>query len=749
MTPSADLGGWRSVRKVAFFDPLYPDSLVHEHGRVAAELQTREGYLTLDAGGLRLWMSAQTGGGASGTVCALCHGIAPDTVAERPSADCLLRRYMEAGGLVLWIGDTAFTHQGTRGGVKYWGDAGHLAVLGFSPVLGSPGEVEVTRAGREWGLTYEVDNTSDCARCADVTVVLSEAGLGLASSYLKNFNPRFPLSGFLKYRAAAFRGDFERMLEDIIRMTRHALGEDDDAASGRDEAPAEPEPSPSETPAPAGELVETGSFRVDRSRALEKLSRFQLPDPALFLLPWVRWAVASGASEIAFRRQGASLEMRFDGAPLGLRELKDPYRYIFEPGDQRGTRCRQLALGILNSLRLKPRLVRISSGEGGARATLRLTSFADQEAEEARDGGTHTVAEVRWDGLSVGPARKALVYLKAHCRACPIRISIDGVEVPRSLPAPAREGLDFAEGRRRGRISVPDAPPESSLLEVHVLGVLAGTAQFSLPLVQVAGWVNDDSLALNASQTGVVRDENFATLEAYLGPQAERLLLQTIERQRGRMRDAGYRLLNPELRALWSERVERGAVADRTPLARRLGEAVRGETAAHRRLLRGIASDLRWDARVAAWLRDACRRRLFDLRQYELDSPPLKALWDAPVHFGVRGEPLSWRQIEGLRHSLRRIPFSREPAPWSERETVVWRVCPGELRELSIRYGDVLLDVTSRLAPPPPPITSAFPEPEEPMSPSSAEPPAPDAGEDPPIEDLVEHPDEDPRNGPG
>jgi len=42
----------------------------------------------------------------------------------------------------------------------------------------------------------------------------------------------------------------------------------------------------------AARLVGSGSFKVDRQRALEKLKEFQLPDPDMFLLPWIRCAVA-------------------------------------------------------------------------------------------------------------------------------------------------------------------------------------------------------------------------------------------------------------------------------------------------------------------------------------------------------------------------------------------------------------------------------------------------------------------------
>ena len=49
-----------------------------------------------------------------------------------------------------------------------------------------------------------------------------------------------------------------------------------------------------------GQLVESGSFKVDRAKALEKIIAYQLEKPGLFTLSWVRTAVASGANNISY-----------------------------------------------------------------------------------------------------------------------------------------------------------------------------------------------------------------------------------------------------------------------------------------------------------------------------------------------------------------------------------------------------------------------------------------------------------------
>ena len=94
--------------------------------------------------------------------------------------------------------------------------------------------------------------------------------------------------------------------------------------------------------------VESGSFRVDRKRALEKLMRFQMPDVQLFLLPWIRAAAASGAKHLWISHEDGGLEIRFDGRPWTAEELKDPYRSLFveEAEVARFARNRELAIGI-------------------------------------------------------------------------------------------------------------------------------------------------------------------------------------------------------------------------------------------------------------------------------------------------------------------------------------------------------------------------------------------------------------------
>jgi hypothetical protein len=123
-----------------------------------------------------------------------------------------------------------------------------------------------------------------------------------------------------------------------------------------------------QTPDP-GRFVESGTFRVDRARALEKLSRYQLPDPRHFVRPWLRAAVLQGASRIAVSGEEGRAVLSFDGKPLEARLLEDPFSHLLEESEASAHEAgRMLAVGLLACLRLSPAEVELRSGgaAGGA-----------------------------------------------------------------------------------------------------------------------------------------------------------------------------------------------------------------------------------------------------------------------------------------------------------------------------------------------------------------------------------------------
>ncbi|TPW18590.1 MAG: hypothetical protein FD126_3391, partial [Elusimicrobia bacterium] len=152
-----------------------------------------------------------------------------------------------------------------------------------------------------------------------------------------------------------------------------------------------PPPTRRTGPAVDGEIVETGTFRIDTARALEKLSRFQLEDPCEFLLPWLRAAVRGGAVVIDLKTNSRGLTLEFDGEPLPARLLSDPFAGLF--GEDGTERERELAYGLLASARLSPSRVEWASGQGPSRAWLSLGGPSKSNP------GPRTALAVEWSGL--------------------------------------------------------------------------------------------------------------------------------------------------------------------------------------------------------------------------------------------------------------------------------------------------------------------------------------------------------------
>ena len=103
-----------------------------------------------------------------------------------------------------------------------------------------------------------------------------------------------------------------------------------------------------------------GSFSLATEKALAKLEKFQLPDPAFFILQWIQALVASGAETITMEYEESTLQNKFeltitfDGPGYTRTEVDALYDHVFRSGRDRSVdRLRELALGWLSGRCLK------------------------------------------------------------------------------------------------------------------------------------------------------------------------------------------------------------------------------------------------------------------------------------------------------------------------------------------------------------------------------------------------------------
>jgi hypothetical protein len=293
------------VRKVVCYDPDYPASRV-DNGAGLAEAFVAAGFAPVTAVQLADWMRAQVTGGAEGSICFFARDIVPETVAAVCSPDALLVQYMRAGGRVVWVGDMPFYTGAAPGRPADLGRA-RAAALGLASAWNLKDQVTITPGGTQWGITPLILRPLR-AGGSDGRYAGGPCGF-----LFKNYNP----SSLQR---------LVRLSEQMPAMTSCArLNTASKRRSRRGSLPRRKQ-------AEEGAGLASGTFVVDRARALDKLMRFQLPDPQTCLLPLARSAEAAGAGGLEIKEApGGILTINFGGAPFTREQLADPYAALFEP----------------------------------------------------------------------------------------------------------------------------------------------------------------------------------------------------------------------------------------------------------------------------------------------------------------------------------------------------------------------------------------------------------------------------------
>ncbi|MCL5282657.1 MAG: hypothetical protein M1376_22460, partial [Planctomycetes bacterium] len=102
--------------RAAWWDGRYPTNWADEASTVAVrDGVVAAGYELLDSDQLKTWMNARIADKKLSVV-VFCRDIAPDTVIESMSATCTLRKYLDAGGKIVFYADIPFYNQGHADG---------------------------------------------------------------------------------------------------------------------------------------------------------------------------------------------------------------------------------------------------------------------------------------------------------------------------------------------------------------------------------------------------------------------------------------------------------------------------------------------------------------------------------------------------------------------------------------------------------------------------------------------------------
>jgi regulation of enolase protein 1 (concanavalin A-like superfamily) len=185
--------------RVAYYDATYGTAWAGDGGPVRDALQ-QAGYKVVNAAELKVWMEARIADKKLSVV-VMCRDVVPNTIAETMTPTCTLRRYLDAGGKVVWYSDWPIYYQGNPANVT-WGASGAVQVLGFNASTGPNDQnqqVTLTELGRRWGLTTPWSSTRPTSPTVTPNLeVLATDNNGNAAGWVKHYVPGDTFRGFVR-----------------------------------------------------------------------------------------------------------------------------------------------------------------------------------------------------------------------------------------------------------------------------------------------------------------------------------------------------------------------------------------------------------------------------------------------------------------------------------------------------------------------------------------------------------------------
>ncbi len=185
--------------RVAYWDGAYFTAWAGDGAGVRDALQ-QAGYKVVNAAELKTWMDARIADKKLSVV-VMCRDALPITVGETMTPSCTFRRYLDAGGKVVWYSDWPLYYQANPGQIT-WGSSGASQVLGFNASTGPNDQnqqVKITEAGRLWGLTTPWSSVRPTSPTVTPNLtVLATDNNGNAAGWVKHYVPGDTFRGFVR-----------------------------------------------------------------------------------------------------------------------------------------------------------------------------------------------------------------------------------------------------------------------------------------------------------------------------------------------------------------------------------------------------------------------------------------------------------------------------------------------------------------------------------------------------------------------
>ena len=268
-----------------------------------------------------------------------------------------------------------------------------------------------------------------------------------------------------------------------------------------------------------GRLVRArGLFEIDRDEAREKMQRFRLEDPHLYIIELMQAAYLLGATFVAARVEANQVTVRFDGDPLFASDFSQVYAAAFARRKTRrdlAMRHLALALGAVRGLDPSKIVIESSTIDGASRLTI-MPGRADKIEEGLSLRGNATTVTVRkrfrldrvfgvWrDSEERFPER---VLLQRRCGYSNLAITLDGdrLSVGKDVSELFPSSHKFKSSTEVGFVGVRPGKGLSSITLMQ-FGVIVDEYHFSNPLYTVRAIIESERLNQNLTRSAFIKD---------------------------------------------------------------------------------------------------------------------------------------------------------------------------------------------------------------------------------------------------
>ena len=284
-----------------------------------------------------------------------------------------------------------------------------------------------------------------------------------------------------------------------------------------------------------------GVFTLDREKAREKMQRFQLTQPARYILELVQAAVLRGATFIRFEISATQVRMMCPCSPFLVKDFEDLYESLFARG-RGGKRqaLRHLALGVCTAMAMNPKQLTISGG-GEKGASLRMRP--GERDTFGKGGSAEHGLLIEITRRSRGPFSSAAgspsieqrerELLLDCCGLSMVPIELNGMPIASGYQLPgALYWRHVQQGSTRGVVAVANTPsPLDTPTTLHLMRNCISFERDTPPglLPGFLALIESPSFHLDISHQRIVRNDAFSQALALVVEQQLQLLIADCE----------------------------------------------------------------------------------------------------------------------------------------------------------------------------------------------------------------------------